>query len=336
MHCLVEYLQSPHLNQVYVGFDLLAKQKRIELEYKAVEGLSSKPIIRCILNNKIIIYYDMLDGLNWIDGSLNKNFEHFSKYKGNYYFKRSFTPSLQSFNQDLSIHPFGFNFYLSHNNPFRNSVMQMILKYRISMKDFESTPAFYFKKSKINKTKKRVIFFTRLWDPRIEKNINKQELDTLNNTRISIIETCKREFSNYFIGGLEHSAFSKKMAAGLVAPRKYTARKNYLSMVNDSSIAIATTGLHGSIGWKMAEYVALGKAIISEPLNFELPGNFSNKDNFLEFTDTQSLCEQIEKLLSSPSQTKQIQENNFIYGKKYMQPAQQIYSSLVLALNSFS
>lgn len=61
-----------------------------------------------------------------------------------------------------------------------------------------------------------------------------------------------------------------------------------------SDICIGSMGLDESIGWKTAEYVAAGKAIIHEKMSYQIPYGFNKDTNYLEFS---SADECIEKLI---------------------------------------
>jgi hypothetical protein len=49
-------------------------------------------------------------------------------------------------------------------------------------------------------------------------------------------------------------------------------------------------GLYESNGWKLGEYVAGSKAIVSEHLHYDAPGNFSPEQNYLEFNSADEMC----------------------------------------------
>jgi glycosyltransferase involved in cell wall biosynthesis len=54
------------------------------------------------------------------------------------------------------------------------------------------------------------------------------------------------------------------------APRKYPLRE-YLEKIRRSAVVFNNPAVHGCLGWKLGEFLALGKAIISMPLTRELP-----------------------------------------------------------------
>ena len=63
-------------------------------------------------------------------------------------------------------------------------------------------------------------------------------------------------------------SYAKKNYSSLAMPESYTNKESYLRAVKDHSICITTTGLHNWIGWKLGEYVAASRAIVTEPLKF--------------------------------------------------------------------
>jgi len=116
--CEIGYLPSPHLNQIYKGFELLEKQKIIsKLIVQPVTGDMLKPLLTVTLNKKIRIIYDTLDGLNWISGNKEENLHHFQQnINADFYFKRSYKPILQDFSPTgCKVFPLGLNYNITHN-----------------------------------------------------------------------------------------------------------------------------------------------------------------------------------------------------------------------------
>jgi hypothetical protein len=86
--------------------------------------------------------------------------------------------------------------------------------------------------------------------------------------------------------------------------------------------------LFNSIGWKLAEYVAFSKAIVSEPLYFEVPGDFKKDKNYLEFTNAGQCVEQTLLLLNDQQKRAEIMENNNRYYNEYLSPDKLIWRTL--------
>ncbi|MDE0471749.1 MAG: hypothetical protein OXH57_07385 [Ekhidna sp.] len=336
--CELDYFHSPHLSQIYDGFDKLRKNGIINLIVKPTIGNSVKPILKVRINNKYDVIYDTLDGLNWIEASIEDNLDYFkNNIKADFYFKRSFNEDVfRNAPENCKIFPLGLNYSIACESNFPMSLQQkfkeilknsfLISKYygKLSFRssDFESKP-YLHKKSKI-------LFLTRLYNPDdVSLEHSKIEREDINRNRIDYIKTCKKEFSNNFIGGLEADNFSKRHQKNLVLPTSLTKKEVFLNTVKESTICIATTGLHNSIGWKFGEYVAASRAIISEPLRYKLPGSFESHKNYLEFNGKDELIENIRELLKNRCRLFEIMQENFHYYNNYLRPDVLILNTLL-------
>lgn len=120
----------------------------------------------------------------------------------------------------------------------------------------------------------RVILFTRTWDPERVGGKKADEWRAINWMRANCIRALRSEFGPDFIGGLAPLTSALRDYPDCVVDSKVVVKATYLGSMHGSDVGIATTGLRGSNGWPMAEYVAAAKAIVSQPLNFEVPGPF--------------------------------------------------------------
>ena len=84
-----------------------------------------------------------------------------------------------------------------------------------------------------------------------------------------------------------------------------------------------------SQGWKFGEYVASSRAIVTEPLKYQIPGIFKQEDNYLEFENTSELVNNIRELLNDNEKTMSIMKNNFHYYNNYVQPDKLILNTLL-------
>ena len=332
------YFESGHLNQIYDGFARLQKCGICNVTYKKAEGISSKPLLYALINGQRVLY-DTLDGLNWIENDIENNLKYFESHDFNvdYYFKRSYTSLLQQYvHNRFMLYPLGLNYnihpisYPYSVNRLRDRfiasklVEKIVGKRRFYAEDFTCEP------QNINN---RILFFTRLWDPscfRLSSPHTYENWMQLNRNRIECISACKKYYGNQFIGGIQTDDYSiKTCSSDLLIPHYMTKREMFLNEVKKSSICITTTGLFDSIGWKFAEYIAASRAIVTEPLCYELPGNISKNKNFLEFTNPTELIESINILLNDSLLLKNMMEANYNYYKKYVQPDKLIYNTLL-------
>lgn len=329
--CELNYFESPHLSQLYSGFEILKKRGIVEISVKAVSNDSKKPVLQVRLNDQYTLIYDTLDGLNWIDGDRRENLNYFkNNIRADFYFKRSFNQQIIDYAPDnCRVFPLGLNYPISPRHLYRRNVKEsfknvlrnnyFISKYlkinraNIHSENFEFYPA----ANKMN----NILFLARLWDPAdVQQDHLKSEREAINNYRVSCMKSCLKEFKQHFTGGLQMDAFSLKYCRELVMPFSLTKRDVYLDTVKQSNICIATTGLHDSIGFKMGEYVAASRAIVSEPLLYALPGRFENRRNYFSFLNEEELLSNIYFLFKNKDALMETMQNNYRYYHHYVRP----------------
>ena len=343
LHCELFAIPSPHLSQLYDGFLSLAKKKIITLTVKKLLHTKA-PLLKVLVNKKTALIYDMLDGLNWIDGSIEDNLNYCANHlHADFYFKRSFTHAFSDFfSTQHSRYPLGLNYDLTPSSILTGScaehtkellrklwVKKIMGKNAFMHEDFECSP-------NLSKSPK-ILFNVRLWDPTKESSLLvKQDYESVNNARIMLIRTCKKEFGDIFSGGVEPSPYSKHVCKDLLLSPQEAKRNRYLDRVKNHDIGIATTGLHGSIGWKFGEYVAASRAIVSEPLNTVLPGNFAAGKNYLAFTTADELIGRIDYLLTHKEEMLAMMQNNYRYYHSFLRPDKLVLNTLVFVVNTLN
>lgn len=347
--CIIRVSEVPlHLYQIIAGFMLLEKKGILNL--KIENSLKKLPynMMEVELDNKLKVLYDVNDGYD----NLTKTSEDYvnlydSLLKSyDFCFKRSFS---YEYNKKLKygnkIKKLGLNYMvtikknLAHDiyklDPKKEKIKKIIRRVPVSqyynnkylIESFEEKP-------KINK-KPKILFIARLWDPNgFElKNMPKEKINERNNInelRIKCIRACKEKFGDQFIGGIIPSNYAKMVCDDLIInDKRITVRDKYLKLMKSCDICIATTGLHGSIGWKFAEYIAASKAIVSEKLNYELPGDFQEEKNYLEFNNVEECVTNIEELINNEQKRFDIMNNNFVYYNNYVKPDILVLNTLI-------
>ncbi len=311
------------------GFKELERERKINLKIICSYGnermdlLPFPEIIEAEIDG-LIVAFDMLDGYGF-------DFEKVSSYLLNvdYYFKRSFSDNQ---NKRFSpyvrnkIYPISLNWNVSFflnplewkNTNYIKTLMRKIV--------FRNDISYYEKRSKIKKN--TILFMCRLWDEKGTEIKNSEDLalerKQINETRINIIRTLKRKYGSYFTGGVEDSEVSRELCPDLILSRKITNRRNYMRIMRESAICIATTGLHQSIGWKFAEYVASGKAIVSEPLKYDVIGDLKSGENYLTFSTTKECINAVDKLLLNAELYDSMCKANQTYYYNYQRPDKQM------------
>lgn len=346
LECELEFFPNFHLMQLYSGFFELQRKGIIDLRIKPVkETNESLSIITATINKKQKVMYDTLDGLTWIPGDVDTNLSHFQKtYQADFYFKRSFNPRMKDHSPaNCQVFPLGLNYNVHPDkNLIRysgsiNDKIKYFIKTNKLLKRVSARSFFYeqdFEYYPVKPSRKNVLFLTRLWNPGEAKSQRSVELRTkINTTRVEAINRCRKEFGEDFTGGLFIEKFASKNFPELLMDNSLTNKASYLNSVRNHAICIATTGLHNSIGWKMGEYVAASRGIVSEPLKFGLPGDFEKEKNYYEFETADELINQINRLRTDESALMQMMADNFHYYNNYVKPENLVLNSLITVLN---
>ncbi|MCG8769884.1 hypothetical protein [Tenacibaculum finnmarkense] len=331
--CELEYSCFPHLNQIYDGFNKLSEKGIIDLSVKYSTSASSS--LKVLVDGKYTVFFDTADGLSWIPASIEENLKYFkNNIKADFYFKRSFNQLITDNAPDnCKVFPLGLNYLITPQKYLDTNLKRKIKFFvkknikkaknnRFYSNDFE----FYPVRHKTNK----ILFLTRLWDPNeVSLEHLKQERELINKNRINFIKSCKAEFGDNFIGGIQYDNFSKKNGKDLLMPSSMTNKRNFMQTVKESNICISTKGLHDSIGWKFAEYVAASRAIITEPLSYELPGDFNNNENYSTFKSTNDLMTNISELLGDNNKMENMMYNNYEYYNNYLRSDKLVLNALL-------
>lgn len=182
----------------------------------------------------------------------------------------------------------------------------------------------------------RVLFMTTAYDPynvadRAPEKI--EEYERCNDIRAACIRRLRRELGPRFHGGFEHNRYTRRAYPDLLLDDPADTRKhNYLRLLARFPIGVATTGLHDSIGWKFAEYVAFAKAIVTEPLRYEVPGNLRAGRHYLEFETPDDCVDRCLALLGDAAMRAEMMTSNAAYYQHYVRPDMLVMNALLTAL----
>lgn len=336
-----------HLRQIYAGFSFLHRQGFLELKQTiANESLQNKRDAnrwvnykffnaKAILNGKTSVCYDTHDW-NWIDEEILRGVD--------FYFKRSYDENFVSqLKEREKVFPLGLNYQVSSGE---RDVFQL------------ERAAFYGGKDKIKALVKglhigrkgeteqlrnmesypdlnappKVLFMARAWDTNlIENKAQKESVEALNETRAECVRGLRKEFGDKFYGGLAHSDYSKKRFKDSLLPDETLSNKRaYLKILRDFPVCVTTAGLNGSNGWKLGEYVAFSKAIVTEPLQFQATGDFAEEKNYLEFTAPEQLIASVARLFEDKDLRLSMMMNNYRYYQSYVRPDALVLNSLAV------
>ena len=156
----------------------------------------------------------------------------------------------------------------------------------------------------------------------------------INDVRAGCIRALREKFGERFFGGAVPDEFARKNFPDcLVSDPEITRFGNYIRKMQQFPIGIATTGLHNSIGWKFAEYIAFSHAVVSEKLHYEAPGLMKDT-HYLEFTTPGECVEAVGRLMDNRQMRTEMMFANHRYYENYLRPDKLVWNALEIALNA--
>jgi hypothetical protein len=340
-----------HLQQLYTGLSMLAKQQKIQLKYRVAPACAElklpsavHPGVIALKANGMTLAFDMSDA-----GSLHQPMLE----QADLYFKRSYAPELvNSANGGHKVRPYGLNYWVLpdfvdgfclrralafyRSGEWLKQIGRTLdtgnrLQYSPRLSDIQAEPA--------PEPQPRILFLARSWDTDNDDHFQLSATEqadrrSINEMRAECIRQLRKEFGMHFTGGLLPTDHAKANYNDcVVGENGLTAKRNYLQLVKQHSICVATTGLHGSIGWKFGEYVALSRAIVSEPLCYQVPGDFAAEQNYLQFATVEQCLEQVGCLMDSKAKREQMMQTNQRYYQQSVRPDQLVWNCLQQAVN---
>jgi hypothetical protein len=109
----------------------------------------------------------------------------------------------------------------------------------------------------------------------------------------------------------------------LLVERKYPLM-DYFERMKRSVIAFNTPAVHNCHGWKLSEYLAMGKAILSTPISNVLPKPLEHGRNVHIVSNEAEMREGVMKLLTDRSYRQRLSEGAREYYRAYATPAASI------------
>lgn len=322
-----------HLQQIYTGFSMLHSQGVVDLtqeippEYTQNRNEAGRwtdyrffnTIVT--LNGSTRLCYDVHDW-NWVDPEILAGVD--------YYFKRSFDPQYISGMADGSkIMPLGLNYdvaspgldifklrrsaFYSGKNKLKSMIKALALDklpgspHVVRLNSVEGKPE--------PEIEPRVLFMTRSWDTdQVEAKSQCRVIEQMNESRAECIRALRRHFGTRFYGGLLHDDYSQSHFSDCLLPDQASSQRfAFLQILKSYPICVTSVGLNNSNGWKLAEYVAMSKAVVTEPVVYGVPGSFERDQNYLEFTSPETLVEAVGRLFEDRDLRRDLMTNNHNY-----------------------
>jgi hypothetical protein len=149
----------------------------------------------------------------------------------------------------------------------------------------------------------------------------RREYEAVTALRAGCIRLLRRELGERFVGGAIATSYALRHHSDIVlADPGSASRRRYIEGLRQRPIAIATTGLHLSNGFKLAEYVGLSRAILSEPLHYDVPGDFHAGRNYLQFRTPEECLRGALSLLDDRDRRATMMQANWRYYNDWLRP----------------
>jgi hypothetical protein len=338
---------SNHIELIYTGFRWLEQQGKIDISYHILRHLppdfptSSIHHLIVKVNGTKLILFDMLD-----IGDINPETLH----RMDFYFKRSFNAT--AIGPELAyrkVFPLGLSYkvyekypsWFSFNRIFLEGTIGKMAKFTIRniFTPFSSLFPAHYRPHCDNcfaepdpSLPAGIIFMARLWDPSRALPNLRYEREVMNAMRVDCIRKLRQEFGSHFMGGLAHDEYTSRYFADcLLQDNRLSEIGNYVRLLRNYPIGVATNGLTNSIGWKFAEYVAFSRAVVSEKLCFEAPGLEAGK-HYLEFTTADECVEAASRLMGDKQLLTEMMINNQKYYQTFLRPDLLVWNAISTAL----
>jgi len=342
------------LEQVIAGFAMLGRDGRLRLSAARapnyVAGVLAPPKLEARLNGRLALVYDVRDDAGYFEEALAGC---------DFYFKRSYDPGA------AAAHPHGHKlaplglFYgvYSEGDFWRRRALWSLLtcrpgdarwvaaqivrssallsrlfaanngRYACALANFEGTP----KADPVS----GVLLLTQTWDPaEVHDNPAKAEQrEAINEMRAGCIRKLRQEHGPHFLGGFSPSAYARRYFPDcVVADPRQTRKLAFIRAIRQASICVTTMGLHRANGARLGEYVAGARAIVTERLNFAVPGHFEAGANYLDFTTPDECVAATVALRDDPARRQAMMARNQEYYRAYLRPDVLIWNTLQAAL----
>lgn len=329
----------PHVGQTIYGLLSIAKTLKFDVV------VNNNPIFQNFDSLVVVNFpgiglvgFDMADGYNFDFSEYDLAIEPLVAV-----FKRSYSQAQNSMLKNGNkIMPYGFNYQIDPPIKYRRAWVKNkiwiknIIKALIGYEKFTHKPEEFVANNKSEKKDNgpRIVYFTRLWDPSEEwagKPLSKELIDErncINKLRMDTVIALRERFGSLFAGGIERRRYSEKLCPELIVDKRYTAKSHYLKLMHSCDVCIASTGLHESIGWKTGEYVAAGKAVVSEKLHYEVP-NWKEGTHYFAFATVEECVQKVEMLLNNAELLINMQKANRLYYITNLEPVSLIKNCLM-------
>ena len=147
----------------------------------------------------------------------------------------------------------------------------------------------------------------------------------VNEARARFVDACRSLDGLTFEGGLAPRRRHDVSGFERVTARKRYRLREYLEKQGESLCAFNSPAVHDCLGWKLGEYLALGKAIVSLPLTRELPSPLEHGTHVHVVEDScEAMAEAVERLRVDVAYRSELERNARSYWNRWLAPDQAV------------
>jgi hypothetical protein len=169
-----------------------------------------------------------------------------------------------------------------------------------------------------------IVFQTRVWTP---ADCSTEPVEPLNESRVALVRALRKSFPRHFRGGVIATKLARERYRDALT-KEPTRPAGYLAAGRGSLIGISTRGLHHSTPFKLPEYLAGSKCVVSEPVRNELPDALEDGREVMWFRGIDECLARCEELLRRPERARELRHNAWKYYREHVAPAAHVRKCL--------
>jgi hypothetical protein len=173
-----------------------------------------------------------------------------------------------------------------------------------------------------------VLFQTRVYEP---NEIYPDDPVEVNEGRVRLVRALKKAFVEKFRGGLVPTSYAREHYPDAVSEQP-TRQSQFIAWGKRSLVGVYTRGLYHSLAFKLPEYLAAAKCIVSEPLRNNLPQPLVAGEHYLEFRTPEECVERCARLLEDARLAASLRRQAWDYYQREVKSAAHLDGVLSRAL----
>lgn len=169
-----------------------------------------------------------------------------------------------------------------------------------------------------NEPAEPLIFYqTRVWDP--GSGHDPTDREAVNEMRAQIVRALRSAFGEQYLGGLIATRHAVARYPDCITSLP-SSRPAYLELLRRCAVVVSTAGLHGSLPFKLPEYLAASRAIVAERSETILPAPLVDGAQVLAFTTPEECVEKCGRLVSDPTLCASVRHCGWDYYRTEVRP----------------